>query len=255
MSTQRPLGERTRLGIDRTAKSGSGPSRRVGEYLSTTPHASMGRGGRSRSRQAIAAVGILALRLSFANGCCCLDQMYCPTGCDGVVAGGGGYGDCCGTCGVRPLRQCAANHLGCGMGCGNVYVGEWVSDPPDRCDPCDGCGNWTGPRCCPPGILQCLCQGLRALFCCPQPGCCEAGSGCTTCGGHGEIMSGDEYLQGVPTQGGTPRPAEPMNAPPPQAKPNAQTRHAVPPRRSAPAQYRQGPVRPIQVQHRPARNR
>jgi hypothetical protein len=38
---------------------------------------------------------------------------------------------------------------GCGAGCGEVYWGEWISDPPDACDPCDQCGNYVGEQCCP----------------------------------------------------------------------------------------------------------
>lgn len=32
----------------------------------------------------------------------------------------------------------------CGGGCGEVYCGDWASDPPDCCDPCDRLGNYTG---------------------------------------------------------------------------------------------------------------
>jgi len=31
-------------------------------------------------------------------------------------------------------------------GCGDVYVGDYISHPPDCCDPCDCFGNWTGRR-------------------------------------------------------------------------------------------------------------
>ena len=34
---------------------------------------------------------------------------------------------------------------GCyGGGCGETYYGDWCSDPPDCCDPCDRLGNYTG---------------------------------------------------------------------------------------------------------------
>ena len=33
----------------------------------------------------------------------------------------------------------------CGCGCGERYWGDWCGDPPDCCEPCDRCGNWTGP--------------------------------------------------------------------------------------------------------------
>jgi hypothetical protein len=35
----------------------------------------------------------------------------------------------------------------CGSGCGECYCGDWHSDPPDCCDPCDCHGNWTGHGC------------------------------------------------------------------------------------------------------------
>lgn len=33
---------------------------------------------------------------------------------------------------------------GCDGGCGEMYWGDFHGDPPDLCDPCDRCGNWTG---------------------------------------------------------------------------------------------------------------
>ena len=37
----------------------------------------------------------------------------------------------------------------CGCGCGELYLGDWKSNPP-HCDPCDCCGNYTGDnRQCP----------------------------------------------------------------------------------------------------------
>lgn len=32
----------------------------------------------------------------------------------------------------------------CGPGCGEIYWGDFHGDPPDGCDPCDRCGNFTG---------------------------------------------------------------------------------------------------------------
>ena len=32
----------------------------------------------------------------------------------------------------------------CGSGCGERYWGDFYSDSPDCCDPCDGCGNYAG---------------------------------------------------------------------------------------------------------------
>jgi len=32
----------------------------------------------------------------------------------------------------------------CGPGCGGLYWSDFHNEPPDCCDPCDRCGNWTG---------------------------------------------------------------------------------------------------------------
>ncbi|MBX9787942.1 MAG: hypothetical protein K2Y37_03425 [Pirellulales bacterium] len=57
---------------------------------------------------------------------------------------------CC-HCGGCNLLKCRAFALSpclrgkcCGGGCGECYFGE-LSDPPTCWDPCDCCGNWTGP--------------------------------------------------------------------------------------------------------------
>jgi hypothetical protein len=42
-----------------------------------------------------------------------------------------------------PLAHRVLNRLTCGDGCGEVYVGEWLSTPPTP-DPCDFDGNYTG---------------------------------------------------------------------------------------------------------------
>lgn len=68
----------------------------------------------------LVATGFFVSVVLLINGCCCPTHMYTPS---------------CGSgCG-----------LGCASGgCGEVYWGEWMSDPPAPCDPCDDCGNWTG---------------------------------------------------------------------------------------------------------------
>lgn len=86
-------------------------------------------------------LGLILVMLSSATGCyglcgaltCCDDSCYdssCPYG---------DYG--CGSCGGGGTSGC--NELACKQGCGKVYWGEY-SDRPDRYDPCDRCGNWTG---------------------------------------------------------------------------------------------------------------
>lgn len=90
----------------------------------------------------------------------------CGPGCGPSVADcepacGPDSGPACGSCepcgpsyywgrnyGFRPLRWLGALFTcpaWCGPSCGPAYWGEWHSDPPDCWDPCDGCGNWTGP--------------------------------------------------------------------------------------------------------------
>ncbi|MDA7951055.1 MAG: hypothetical protein MPJ24_06155 [Pirellulaceae bacterium] len=44
--------------------------------------------------------------------------------------------------GRTPLKY-LFRQLACGSGCGEVYTGEWLYDPP-KDDPCDQCGNWIG---------------------------------------------------------------------------------------------------------------
>lgn len=87
---------------------------------------------------------LLAGGLATATGCCSMPCGYGAAGISGI--------DDCGSCGVGGAAYCGPNrfmdHLastfGCGSGCGGMYWGEWTSDPPDACDPCDACGNWTG---------------------------------------------------------------------------------------------------------------
>lgn len=75
-------------------------------------------------------------------------------GADGILPNG----DPCYTCGPqlpnpfqgRPVCTYFKNLLTCAGGCQEVYWDEWLSDPPDDCDPCDAGARWTGDRCCPP---------------------------------------------------------------------------------------------------------
>lgn len=124
---------------------------------------------------------------------------------------------CCGDCGP-PCHGCYPllgfwRWLTCGSGCGDVYVNEWCSDPPDCCDPCDPCGNFVGPQCCPPRhsrFLQCLfgqpcCEPFLPTIgffhgCCP-PACGDTmacGGGCGDCGGCGGCGGGYDAYGGAP---------------------------------------------------------
>ena len=95
----------------------------------------------------------------------------------------------------RPFDRIRNGSLFCGSGCGEVYVDEWLSGPPECCDPCSG-ADWVG------GVSSCGCSVCRAA--CWQPGdllrrfgtgllggrnCTGAQSsvdcGCGSCGGGG----------------------------------------------------------------------
>jgi hypothetical protein len=197
-------------------------------------------------------VAITLASLAFASGCCC------PGACGPCGAPGGaccwclrrpivwngncndcGPGPCqscddaCGACGIIPALR---RGMTCGKGCGEIYIGEWISDPPDCCDPCDQCyGHWTGPAggpCCL-GPFQRLLAAFHGYSYCPRPDCgpacgglCNRGScgpacgcggvGCATCGGgaHGAVL-GDVQYGGMVTQDVLPAPAATKLAPTP----------------------------------------
>lgn len=78
----------------------------------------------------LAAMGLVA------TGCCTTHY--------GMYDAGFGCGDCgiaacdtCGDCqpGLRRVGRPLASAMACDAGCGDVYWGEWASDPP-----CDSCG-------------------------------------------------------------------------------------------------------------------
>ncbi|MEX2174656.1 MAG: hypothetical protein WD872_09865 [Pirellulaceae bacterium] len=190
-------------------------------------------------------VGFLAFASLAGSGCCCLGpQPGCNTCGPGGPAGGpsaqgvncfclpkpivwcgesnecgpGGCGSCAGPtdCGILPALMRART---CGKGCGEIYWGEWISDPPDCCDPCDPChGQFTGPHgYCSLGPCQRLLAALHGFRYCPKPcgfeSCgplcnkpaCNAGHacgdvGCSTCGGGEHVaghMPGEVYYEGA----------------------------------------------------------
>jgi hypothetical protein len=139
----------------------------------------------------------------FANGCCCLclpkPIVWCgncsecgPNDCESCA--------CPSDCGI--LSFCRWNKS-CGKGCGEIYYGEWYSDPPDCCDPCDQCfGQWTGPHgYCRLGPMQHLLAAFHGYKYCPKP-CCDDWCGgfcnkpaCTSCGGGGcASCGGGEHI-------------------------------------------------------------
>lgn len=167
--------------------------------------------------------------IASCSGCCLFST--CPgggLGCDGVDPGCGleSYyqGGCtdggCEGCGDGPVIPCRAGASpgGCGLGlgclgrllgmtqgcngCGETYYHGWINDPP-CCDPCDGCGNYTGDPTggCGYGGVGCDSCGLGgAVSYDPgcgmaagpvDPGCgvaepgCGLASGCDSCGSYG----------------------------------------------------------------------
>ena len=91
------------------------------------------------------ACGLLLLASGlFGSGCCLTRQGACGAGvgCDSCATGG--YETCgeCqpGMCHHPWLWSHAKSALTCGAGCGDVYWGEWASDPPAGGDSCDSCG-------------------------------------------------------------------------------------------------------------------
>ena len=149
----------------------------------------------------------------FAGGCCCTDR--CGSGCGPHGERGSLFcrpyeqrmadsnADECGTCcktvgcggGIKGWLHNQAT--GC-KGCGDIYWGEWVSDPPDCCDPCDGCGGFTGSggNCCKPGCLARIARLFHGYRYCPGDcggSCGLALHGCHLCGGAGcDSCCGDE---------------------------------------------------------------
>lgn len=106
-----------------------------------------------------------------------------PVVSDCADCGGGGCGSC-----LSHVKSHIHDGLTCGSGCGQLVWDEWIDNPPDCCDPCDDCGNWTGVQSCFPRLLShCNLWGLRT-------GACT--DGCSTC-------SGDvQYIDSHPLQKG-----------------------------------------------------
>lgn len=148
------------------------------------------------------------LTLLLASGCVCRgpcgvvrDPLACEPNCGNPCLPALAYdrvwkGDCneCGDCygGARGYYHCGLlpmlrAHIGmhgtCGRGCGEVYWGEWVSDPPDCCDPCNSCGDWQNQQCCSPGLLRRLWWGAHGYRLGGQHGDANCCGGCGSCGG------------------------------------------------------------------------
>lgn len=140
-------------------------------------------------------------------GCTCLTSMgrpyipsSCDTGWDPVLGSCSDCGVCGGDCQGHTPATYLKSKLTCGSGCGEIYWGEWLSDPPDDCDPCDDCGNWVGPRCCEPGFLErmadCWCSlwGFRVGGCST---CATLEAPCSDCVGTG-VQKGGYIMESAP---------------------------------------------------------
>jgi len=83
-------------------------------------------------------------------GCGCEPACGCGTECNT---------NCCAQIVGACIRMCSKLCGGGSCGCDSeVYWCEWYNDPPHCCDPCDRCGNWTGPSY-GPGGGPCGCDG------------------------------------------------------------------------------------------------
>ena len=179
-------------------------------------------------------IACLAMTM-LASGC--RHGLHCGTGA-GPYGGGGdlvsecGCGECgdvafpstCGSCATGSCGGMSglflplmSTKLACGSGCGGVYWGEWMNDPPECCDPCTDCGCWVEPRCCGhQGVLsKCWNKLHHAMHvcihgykpgncfddCCGEPCASDCGGcgGCDGCSGGGYADGGAAYMEdGVP---------------------------------------------------------
>lgn len=137
---------------------------------------------------------IVSCLMVCATGCVCVDRRGCApygTACGGCSTGtcdpcNSGCDNCvsavCGGCsesyfGPGPLmrllsHQTCASKFGCGGGCGELYVDEWINERPcvDNC----GCGECTTCGQQPVRSLLSLLWGDRYRGGC-ETGCCDGG--------------------------------------------------------------------------------
>lgn len=142
-----------------------------------------------------------ALLVSMMSVGCCGPQcgsISCND-CDGI-----GYGQQ--PIPQRPLAALRNGSLFCGSGCGEVYVDEWLSTPPDCCDPCSG-ADWVGESsscggsacvasCWQPGdLLRRFCTGLLGGRNCTGTES-SADCGCDSCPGGGGLLNRTRLIGG-----------------------------------------------------------
>ncbi len=187
-------------------------------------------------------VFMLGAMTLFASGCCCVQGLPSGASCDsGFYASTscGGCNDGCssGTCGGGPLAKLAS----CRGACGDVYVDEWISEPPtvDNCGySCGGCGHCK--QCTPVRSLLKMLWGRSYGACCPtelvgptcgcDSGSCGGGCGCDS-GGH-TSHSTPMHLNSAPAMQPVPAKSEvePKEVVPTPA-PDPMARHINPARR------------------------
>ena len=202
-----------------------------------------------RLGQLISTSLIVSSLLLSATGCVCMDRGGgcsmgstagpCQTGCDtcagdGDFPAGGplsrlvGWSGGCGNC-KEGCDSCSSCKVGCGAGCGELYVDEWVNEPPTvdncGCGECLNCGRqpvrslfrllWGDQYCgscetgCDSGI-DVMSPLIQDGF---EPGAWSANRGCN-CGGHTSAMEAS-VNQGTVNQGTGIEESHPAESPSP----------------------------------------
>ena len=130
------------------------------------------------------------------SGFCLILAAIMHTGC--AAGPYGGAGNChCGACeGVggpqvphAPFQQWRKSLI-CGNGCGEIYYGDYINNPPDCCDPCDNTVQCTPPIQARPGLL--VLSAVTGLYGkrVPRDAACACGS-CDICVGSYETTTYD----------------------------------------------------------------
>ncbi|MCA9247550.1 MAG: hypothetical protein KDA42_10555 [Planctomycetales bacterium] len=155
------------------------------------------------------------------DGCGC-DECSAASECSSCASTSdcGSCGSGCGSLipfrhwGCRPAKH---TNSGCGgffgWGCGDMYVFDYISDPPACCEPCDGCGHWIGPTSSKP------CGG--------DGDCCDyamPGQGCQGCASHG-THSQPTYVPNEPYYSASRK--QPVRSTAASARPIQRTSHAT----------------------------
>jgi len=141
------------------------------------------------------------------TGCCCEPCCGCSSCCEPSCGCSSSCkkGSCCSGLFRACRRMCGGLYNGlCGGSCGcsgEIYWSEWHNDPPCCCDPCNRCGQWTGPSGCGcGGCGNCGCGNCGCGGCNSCDGCGPSGCGCNGgCAGAG-FGGADYYASHRPTR-------------------------------------------------------